>query len=151
MLKKYTFVFPLVFILGLAYWRYTYILNPNFAGDPIIISIKPSWSENPEVEVTVSSIVNIKSILIYWTLFFLGNIALFVTLFSSFEKVKPIGFLYILISILSVLFFAFDALWFKSPSFFGLGSVLKNFLLSPMFTAITYIMVEYFYFFGKPS
>ena len=146
-MKKYTFVLPLIFILGLAYWRYTYILNPNFSGEQFLIEIKDS----PASEITANSIINIKSIIIYWALFFLGNIALFLTLSKDLDKAKTIGFLYLLISFVSILFFALDAFWLKSPSFFSLASILKNFLLSPMFTAIAYIMIEYFHWFGKPS
>ncbi|MCK5700990.1 MAG: hypothetical protein KAI29_07555, partial [Cyclobacteriaceae bacterium] len=134
-MKKYTFVLPLIFILGLAYWRFTYILNLNFSGEQFLIEIKGS----PASEITANSIINIKSIIIYWALFFLGNIALFLMLSKELEKTKTIGFLYLLISFVSILFFALDAFWLKSPSFFSLASILKNFLLSPMFTAIAYI------------
>ncbi|MCK5104369.1 MAG: hypothetical protein KAR17_16205 [Cyclobacteriaceae bacterium] len=146
-MKKYSFVLPLIFILGLAYWRYTYILNPNLSGEELLIEIRGS----PASEITANSIINIKSIIIYWALFFLGNIALFLMLSKGLEKAKTIGFLFLLVSFVSILFFALDAFWLKSPSFFSLASILKNFLLSPLFTAIAYIMIEYFHSFGKPS
>jgi len=145
-LRKYIFTLPLLFILGLSYWRYTYILNPNFAGEPVLISIKLFGKA-----IAANSHANIKSIIIYWLLFFLGNIGLFLTLFKSFEKVKTIGFFYLLLTIISVTCFGLDALWLKSAAIFSLASILKNFLLSPMFTAIGYIMIEYFHWFGKPS
>ena len=145
-LKKYSFILPLIFILGLAYLRYTFILNPNFNGDLFLIHIGKYGQT-----VSINSLLTIKSIIIYWILFFLGNIGLFITLFNSFDKVKIIGFFYLLLTFLSVICLGIDALWFKSPAFFGLGAILKNFLLSPMFTAIAYIMVEYFHWFGKPS
>ncbi|MCK5700909.1 MAG: hypothetical protein KAI29_07145 [Cyclobacteriaceae bacterium] len=150
-MKKYTFVLPLIFILGLAYWRYTYIINPNFVGEPLLIKIGSLDNYNPAPVITANSIINIKSIIIYWVLFFLGNVALFLTLFSSFEKVKTIGFFYLLLSFFSAVFFALDAFWLKSLISFNLASILKNFLLSPLFTAIAYIMIEYFHSFGKPS
>lgn len=145
-LKKYAFALPLLFILALAYWRYTYILNLNFSGEPFLIDIRKFGGTIP-----ANSPVNIKSIIIYWTLFFLGNAALFATLFSSLEKAKTIVFFYLLLTSVSVLFFGIDAIWIKSEAVFNLASILKNFLLSPMFTAIGYIMVEYFHWFGKPS
>ncbi|MCK5468356.1 MAG: hypothetical protein KAI99_07605 [Cyclobacteriaceae bacterium] len=150
-MKKYTFVLPLIFILGLAYWRYTYIINPNFVGEPLLIKIRSLNHYDPAPIITANSIINIKSIIIYWLLFFLGNVALFLTLFSSFEKVKTIGFFYLLLSFFSAVFFALDAFWLKSLISFNLASILKNFLLSPLFTAIAYIMIEYFHSFGKPS
>jgi len=145
-LKKYAFTLPLLFILGLAYWRYTYILNPNLAGEPFLIEIQKLGRI-----ISANSPVNIKSIIIYWTLFFLGNVALFLTLFSSLEKTKTVLFFYLLLTFMSILFFGIDAFLIKSQSAFSLASILKNFLLSPMFTSIAYIMVEYFQWFGKPS
>ena len=146
-MKKYAFVLPLFFILGLSYWRYTYILNLNFAGEPIIIHISQFGHG-----ISASSMVNIKSIIIYWFLFFLGNAALFLMLFrTSIHKVKTIVFFYFLITFLSALFFGIDRIILKSESIFSLASILKNFLLSPMFTAIGYIVVEYLHWFGKPS
>ena len=149
-MKKYTFVLPLIFILGLAYLRYTYLLNSNFVGDPLLIKIKLFNANNDQIILT-NSAINIKSIITYWVLFFLGNIVLFLVLFSSFEKAKTIGFFYLLISFFSAVFFALDAFWFKSLISFNLASILKNFLLSPMFTAIAYIFLAYFHRFGKPS
>jgi hypothetical protein len=145
-LKKYTFVLPLIFILGLAYSRYTYILNPNFSGDPFLIEIKATGAS-----IAPNSAVNIRSIIIYWTLFFLGNIAFFLSLFTAFEKVKTVGFLFLLLSFISLVFFGIDAFISKADFVFNLAAILKNFLLSPMFTAVGYLIVEYFHWFGKPS
>lgn len=150
-LKKYKFVFPLFFVFGLSYLRYTYILNPNFIGEQILIEIKSLNSYGNETTNSITTLISIKSIIVFWVLFFLGNVALFLSLFSSFEKIKTIGFFYLLISFFSAIFFALDVFWLKSPSFFSLGSILKNFLLSPMFTAIAYIVIEYLHWFGKPS
>jgi len=145
-LKKFAFVLPLLFILGLSYWRYTYILNPNLDGDPFMIEIsKLGWT------ISSNSYVNIKSILIYWLFFFLGNVALFLTLYKTLENAKIIGFFYLLLSIISALFFTVEMFWFKSSSIFNLAAILKNFLLSPMFTTIAYIVIEYFHWFGKSS
>jgi hypothetical protein len=144
--KKYVRIFPLIFILGLAYLRYTYIINPNFSGESFFIEINSLQNG-----ILSDSAVNIKSILIYWVLFFLSNIALFSTLIHSHGKVKAVGFLYLLISFASVLLFALDIFWFDSPSLSSMGSILKNFLLSPIFTAIIYILIKYFKWFEKPA
>ena len=145
-LKRYVFILPLLFILGLAYWRYSFILNPNLSGDPFLIEINASGTS-----IAPNSAINIRSIIIYWILFFLGNIAFFLSLFSTFEKVKTVIFLFLLLSFLSVLFFGIDAFISKTQFVFNLAAILKNFLLSPMFTAVGYIVVEYFHWFGKPS
>ncbi len=146
-LKKYAFVFPLLFILGLAYWRYTYILNPNFIGESWLINIRYM----KRMQISVSSVVMGKSIIIYWLFFFMGNTAFFTLLFSSFDKVKMVGFLFLLISVLSASLFVIDTFLIKSEAIFSLAAILKNFLLSPMFTAMGYLMIEYFHWFGKTS
>ena len=145
-LKKYSFVLPLLYILGLAYCRYTYILNPNWSGKPLFLEIQTIGKN-----IGPDSITNMMSILIYWMLFFLGNIGLFALLFSSFEKVKAAGFFYLLLSGGSILFFALDAFIIESKAITGLATTLKNFTLSPLFTGFAYIVIEYFHWYGKPS
>ncbi len=146
-MKKYTFVFPLIFILVIAYWRYTYIINPNFLGEQMMVNIRDlKFSQN-----TLSTFVTVRSIIIYWTLFLLGNTALYLTIFGWSEKLKSIIGLYLLISFVSALFFAFDAFWIKSTFSFDLAAILKNFILSPVFTAVIYLIVSYFQWFEKPS
>ncbi len=138
-LKKYIFIVPLVFILVLAYWRNTYLINPNFNGDPWIIEIN---SLDPQIP--SKSLVSIKSIVVFWFLFFAGNVMLFTALFSSFQKVKTMGIFYILLSGLSVLFFGIDTLLTKSTLFFSFASIVKNFILSPLFTALSYLVLKIF-------
>lgn len=145
-MKKYTFVFPLIFILVIAYWRYTYIINPNFLGEQMIVNIRYLKFS----QITLSPFITIRSIVIYWVLFLIGNIAIYFTLFGWSEKVKSISGLYLLISVVSALLFALDTFWFRSSFFFNLAAILKNFILSPLFTAVTYLMVSYFRWFEKP-
>ena len=145
-MKKFIFIFPLLFILGLSYLRYTYVINPNLHGDPILISIgQMGWS------IKATSLTNIKSILIFWALFLLGNAAFFTTIFKSKKYVKAIVIFYLLISFFSGLFFGLDYLGLRSITLFNLASILKNFLLSPIFTGIVYIVFKYFHWFGKTS
>ena len=146
MIKRIAFIFPLLFILGLAYWRYTYILNPNFSGDPTLIDIK-SLKDGA----APNTLVYMKSIIVYWFLFFIGNASFFYVLFKSAQKVRTVLFLYLLLSVISGLFLGADAFVYQSTFLFNIGALLKNFLLSPMYTAIGYIVVEYFHWFGRPS
>lgn len=146
-MKKYTFVFPLIFILVLAYWRYTYIINLNIEGEQILINIRNLRFN----QISLNTDITIFSIIIYWMLFLLGNMVLFLTLFGWAEKVKIVTALYLLISFVSALFFVLDTFLLASPFFFNLAATLKNFLLSPMFTAIAYLMVSSFQWFEKPS
>jgi hypothetical protein len=95
--------------------------------------------------------VNIRSIIIYWVLFLLGNMLFFRVLFSSKEKVMAIIFFYLIISFASAIFFTADRFLLPSESLFSLGAIMKNFILSPIFTAMAYIIVEYFHWFGKSN
>jgi hypothetical protein len=143
---RFLFVFPLIFILGLSYWRYTYILNPNLTGEPFLLEYRYYVGR-----LGASSLVNIRSIFIYWILFFIGNIAFFLTLVRLPDKVKAIAFFFLLISSASGSLFLIEALWISSESLYSLGATLKNFVLSPMFTAVAYLMIKYFHWFGKPK
>lgn len=144
--KRYLFVLPLLFLLALSYWRYTYILNPNFHGDPVLLNYQAYIAT-----LGANSLVNIRSIILYWAMFFLGNLAFFLVLFSSREKVKAIIFFYLIISFASAVFFAADRYLIPSEALFSLGAIMKNFILSPIFTAMAYIIVEYFHWFGKSN
>jgi hypothetical protein len=144
--KRYLFVLPLLFILALSYWRYTYILNPNYHGEPVLVNYRFYIAS-----LGANSMVNIRSIIIYWVLFLLGNMLFFRVLFSSKEKVMAIIFFYLIISFASAIFFTADRFLLPSESLFSLGAIMKNFILSPIFTAMAYIIVEYFHWFGKSN
>lgn len=139
-MKKHLFLFPLVFIVILAYCRYTYMLNPNFSGEDMLVKIA---QDDPLVNQGAHSPINIKSIIVYWVLFFLSNAAFFLSIFPK-GKVKLLLVLYLLISALSMFFFAMNAFLIKSPAFFMMASSLKNFLLTPVFTASGYLLIRYF-------
>lgn len=146
--NKYIFLLPLLFIIVTAYWRYTYMLNPNFSGEPFLIKIiKGNSLANQRYD--ANSLTNIKSIILYWLLFFAANTVFFRTAFHSRKKANSIIALFLLISFVSALFFAVHAFWFKSVALFNLASILKNFILTPMFTAIAYIMIAYFHWFDS--
>lgn len=145
-IKRYVFVLPLLFILALSYWRYTYIINPNFHGEPVLLDYRLYIGS-----LGANSLINIRSIIIYWGLFFLGNTAFFIMLFSSTEKIKAMIFLYLIISLFSFGFILIDKFLIPSETLFTLGAVMKNFLLGPIFTAMAYLMIEYLHWFGRPS
>jgi hypothetical protein len=113
--KRYLFVLPLLFILALSYWRYTYILNPNYHGEPVLVNYRFYIAS-----LGANSMVNIRSIIIYWVLFLLGNMLFFRVLFSSKEKVMAIIFFYLIISFASAIFFTADRFLLPSESLFSL-------------------------------
>lgn len=136
---KYFFLVPLIFILGLSYWRYTYILNPNTIGEPFLLDYRLYVNK-----LGANSLMNIRSIVLYWISFFIGNTVFFFTLESSLKTAKNIGLVFLIISGVSGIFFIIYGLWFQSPFIYSLGATIKNFVLSPVFTAVAYIMLKYF-------
>jgi hypothetical protein len=88
--------------------------------------------------------MNIRSIVLYWISFFIGNTVFFFTLESSLKTAKNIGFVFLIISMVSGMFFIIHGLWLQSPFIYSLGATIKNFVLSPVFTAVAYIMLKYF-------
>jgi hypothetical protein len=136
---KYFFLLPLIFILGLSYWRYTYILNPNTIGEPLLLDYRLYVNK-----LGANSLMNIRSIVLYWISFFIGNTVFFFTLESSLKTAKNIGFVFLIISMVSGMFFIIHGLWLQSPFIYSLGATIKNFVLSPVFTAVAYIMLKYF-------
>ena len=141
--KKYIFLVPLLFILIAAYCRYTYILNPNFSGAPFFIKIMRNANLDNQ-DIGAESETNIISILIFWVVFLSGNAAFFMSVFQSSFKTKSIIALFLLISFASASFFTMNIFLFRSPVLFNLASILKNFILTPAFTAGAYILFAYF-------
>ena len=137
-LKKYRFFLPLIFILLLSYWRYTYILNINFQGDPFFIPIRSNYNH----VITPDSITNIKSIITYWLLFFIGNLMFFSWKFSR-KTAQGLAVFYLFFTFASVFFFAFHRFVVSEPVFYTGGSNIKNFLLSPIFTGVAYLLWKY--------
>ncbi len=141
---KYFFLVPLIFILGLSYWRYTYILNPNTIGEPFLLDYSLYVNK-----LGANSIMNIRSIVLYWISFFIGNTVLFFALESSLKAARNIGLVFLIISAISGIFFFVYGLWLPSPFVYSLGATIKNFVLSPVFTAVAYILMRYFQNFPK--
>jgi hypothetical protein len=141
---KYLWILPLVFILALSYWRFTYIINPNLEGKPVLLNYRFYIDS-----LGANSLVNIRSIIIYWILFLIGNVTLFYFLFRSRQKVQAILIFFLVISLFSGGLLLVDRLLFPSKAFFNMGALMKNFLLGPLFTALSYIMIEYFHWFTK--
>lgn len=142
-LKRIAIILPFILILALSYWRYTYIVNPNFSGEPFLIQIK---SDGASFE--AYSLVKIKSVITYWLLFFAANLLLFKIAFAERHISKIAVFLFLLVSAISAVVFVLYYI-FNSMAFYTLGSMLKNFALSPVFSAITYLVLKYLPWFEK--
>jgi hypothetical protein len=136
---KYFFLVPLIFILWLSYWRYTYILNPNTIGEPFFLDYRLYVNR-----LGANSLINVRSIILYWILFLIGNTTFFFILEGSLKTARNISLIFLIISSISGMFFIIHGLWLHSAFIYSLGATIKNFVLSPVFTAVAYVMLKYF-------
>jgi hypothetical protein len=139
--KKVAIVLSVLAILVLSYYRYTYFINPNFSGEPVLIKIRQTAGLQDMV--APGGDANVRSILVFWVLFLLGNAWFSMALFRDKAKVIFVIGLYLVISGVSAVFFAGN--WLFGPSAFlsMTASMLKNLALSPVFTAGYYIVLKY--------
>jgi len=141
MVKKVTVILSVLAILVLSYYRYTYFINPNFSGEQVLIKIRQAAGLQDAV--APGGDANVRSILVFWGLFLLGNAWFSIALFRDKAKVWFVIGLYLAISGISAAFFAGN--WLFGPSAFlsSMASMLKNLVLSPVFTAGCYIVLKY--------
>jgi hypothetical protein len=134
-LKNALTVLAFLSLVLISYARYTYLINPNVSGEPLLLDYRH------HVELYgAGSMQNIKSIFIYWGLFLLGNATLFFMRFSSHSILRVIVFVYAGLSFLSVFFLLIDRLVLPAQFLFNLGAGTKNLLLSPVFTVVSYVL-----------
>ncbi len=133
-------ILPLVFILVLSYCRHTYLLNPNLDGDPFFLDYRFTVGQ-----IGAGSLVNIRSILLYWIFFFTGNVAFFLSISFTRRKIVLIVILYLFISAMSGIVMAVDLFFFPSKVLYHFAASIKNFLLSPVFTAAMFVVLYYFH------
>jgi len=139
--KKFAVVLSVLAILVLSYYRYTYFINPNLDGEPVLIKIR--HAAGLQDAVAPGGDANVRSILVYWGLFLLGNAWFSMAMFRDKAKVYFVIGLYLAISGASAAFFAGN--WLIGPSAFlsTTASMLKNLVLSPVFSAGCYIVLKY--------
>lgn len=135
----YLAVLPLVCILVLSYCRHTYLLNPNLMGDPFLLDYRLMVSR-----LGAASLVNIRSILLYWVLFFTGHVIFFLSISFTRKKIALIAILFLIISAMSGIVMALDIFLFPSKVLYNFAASVKNFLLSPVFTAAMFVVLYYF-------
>lgn len=140
-MKKVTVILSVLAILVLSYYRYTYFINPNFSDEPFLIKIRQAAGLQDMV--APGGDANVRSILVFWVLFLLGNAWFSMALFRDRAKVIFVIGLYLAISGVSAAFFAGN--WLFGPAAFlsSMASMLKNLVLSPVFIAGCYIVLKY--------
>ena len=141
-MKKVALVLSVFAILVISYYRYTYFINLNFAGEPIFIKVRQA-AGLMDVTVTPGSDANVRSILVYWLLFLLGNAWFSIAMFRDRSKAYFVIGLYLAISGISVIFFALNWLFGSLAFLSTMASMLKNLVLSPVFTAGCYLVLKY--------
>ncbi|MDZ7607766.1 MAG: hypothetical protein U5K79_19760 [Cyclobacteriaceae bacterium] len=140
-MKRIAVILPVFVILVLSYYRYTYFIFPNFSGEQVFIKIRQAAGLGDAV--APGGDANVRSILVYWALFLLGNTWFSMAVFRTRPRLIFVVGLYFVISGFSAVFFAVNALLVQSAFLVTMASMLKNLVLSPVFTAGCYIVLRY--------
>ena len=119
-------------LIAISYLRHTYYLNPNFRGGAFFVPIRGEATDSGEFAFV--------SMIVFFVLYGAVN-WLFGQVF--FDKIRRRLMLYVFagILILSALFFGF----YKLSGFmwlFHTGSILKNFILSPVYTLMAFFVLK---------
>jgi len=121
-----------VFILFLlSYLRHTFLININFKGEALFIGVMEAGK--------LSHKLSLASMICYVILFGFCNYFLA----TSFIKTKTSQWmlLYVALAVMSAFFYAVylatDIIFI-----FSIGSVIKNFLLSPVFPVVVFILFK---------
>ncbi|GEM_PF-2501765 len=121
-----------IFLFVISYLRHTYHIYPNFVGDPLFIKIRGGSD-------TLGSTA-LPSLITFVILFALANFLIA----QSFNRDKRSFWLMSyagLMFISAILYVVFKMT--EVDMIFRLGSILKNFLLSPVFTFFAYLMFKF--------
>ena len=151
------FFFVSVFaLIALAYMRFTWYLDLNTSGRPLLVRIHQAGKaqeHSVDFSQNNSPVANenlrIRSILVYWILFGLTNMALLGLYFKNKFAVISHIVLYLALSLLSLALFAFWKYLLPEDFLFQAASKVKNFLLTPLYSGLVFIFVKYFDSFVK--
>ena len=115
-------------LLVASYLRHTFLINPNLEGNPWLISIRNKSPEFAEA--------SFKSMMVFYIVFGIIN-----GLFARFilnGKVSLTMTLYFGLILLSAFMYGLFKLT-DAEALFNAGSIIKNFVLSPLFAGTLYI------------
>lgn len=121
-----------VLLVLLSYLRHTYYLNPNFAGISFLVPIRGEAAD--------SGVFAFRSMIVFFFLF--GGLNwLFGQIFLSVGKGKYMLYIFAGIMVFCALLFGVYKLsgyiWL-----FHTGSILKNFILSPVYTLLMFFVLS---------
>ena len=140
----------LIFLFIISYLRFTWYINPNFSGDPLLIKIQGAGVNSgllgvdEDINIDIHTRIRVRSILVFWILFGLVNI-LFCFQWKNFkQKIRGIILTYGGLTLILVFLLGFHMILRPEEVFYKMFSIIKNFLLSPLYTGVIFIFVRFF-------
>ena len=140
----------LIFLFFISYLRFTYYINPNLSGDPILIKISEANMNMEPIEsgrindLDINTWIRGRSIMVFWLIFGLANL-LFCFLGKDFKQnFMPFIISYAGFTFLILIFAGLHFILSPEVVFYKLFSIIKNFLLSPLYTGVIFIFVRFF-------
>ena len=118
----------ILLLLAFSYLRHTYLLNPNLDGQSWLIGLR---DKSPEM-----ANISFKSMLLFYVIFGIVN-----GLFAQFilkKRQKLVMGLYIVLTLVSAVVYGLFKIT-DAEILFNTGSIIKNFVLSPLFAGTLYI------------
>ncbi len=145
------FYCSLLALLALAYMRFTWYMDINISGRPLLVRInkaeKTETLQAPSTQkgaMVVSESLKMRSVAVFWILFGFANMALLGSYFRNRFAIAAHLALYGMLSLLSIVLFALWKYSFPEDFLFQIASKIKNFLLTPLYSGLVFIFVKYF-------
>jgi len=147
--ERILFLLLVLLLLVCSYLRYTYVINPNFSGEPLLISIQQSGGTvkntldlNDQSDRNINQFVKGKSILVFWVFFGLLDYFLMRSWRGKQQDTALFLVSYGGLTLISIAFLVLHYLFRPDQVFFTLFSEIKNFLLTPLFTGLIFIIAR---------
>ena len=133
-------------LLFLAYLRNSYYLHLNFSGEPMLDRMTKSGAMILGNENIVPATRSVKfwSVVQYWVFFLVVHTAVLWAAFNNSKVLRIHWLTYFALSAVSVFIFVLYQQFHALSGLYIYASFIKNFLLSPLYTAVAYIFVKYF-------
>jgi len=131
----------IILLLALAgIMRHSYYINPVPAEQPLLVAKSDYMEEEPDQKVHAIGGMAFTSMIVFYIIFGLIN-AMFGSIFLFTHRYKIMWMYGIMVVVSAMLFGVYKMTGLKWV--FDAGSIVKNFVLSPVFTIIMYIFFKF--------
>jgi hypothetical protein len=145
--KKLTIVVLVIFLLLLSYMRSTYLINFSIADAPAFIHYRDASLQGHRVDLQAEPSLSdngrmrLASAAVYWVLFLAMNALFFYVAWGRLWMYRVL-IVFLCVSVASALLLLLGRIGGFTDAMYSLSAHIKNFLLSPVFTATAYIFVR---------